>query len=282
MRSRGGGPGGDGRAPAGAARPPLRRGGLAAVALLEWLHGLPLDEVLEGVDAGAALDLAAVCGSALARVHSLRFSAPGFFDDAMRVDRHMPAWAPTVLEMLAGRAEERLGLELSAAVRRTVELNASLVPAAWSEAVLVHADYKPWNLLVERAAEAPRQPRRAAEPGTGSLPTGPASGSAVRPRSGAAAWRLTGVLDWEFACAGCKLIDFATFLRDQAHRPAGFADAFADGYRAGGGSLPADWRRLTTMVDLLNLLQLLNPPEPLDARSTEDLRRLVAAAVDRA
>jgi len=248
-------------------------------ALLEWLDGLPLHEVLDAADAATVLDLAEVCGFALAQVHSMRFPAPGFFDRAMRVDRPMPAWAPTVLATLAGPAETRLGPELSVGVRRAVESNASLVDAVWSEAVLVHADYKPWNLLVGRAAKARTEPGPAAAPGFGPVPTGPAPGLGATRTSGAAVWQLTGVLDWEFACAGCRLIDFATFLRDEAVRPAGFAGAFADAYRAGGGSLPPEWRRLTRMVDLLNLLQLLDPLQPLDSRGTEDLRGLVAATV---
>jgi hypothetical protein len=69
------------------------------------------------------------------------------------------------------------------------------------------------------------------------------------------------------------LIDFATFLRDEEGRPAGFGDAFASAYLADGGTLPNDWRRLTRLVDLLNLMQLLQSGDP---QTTEDLRRLVA------
>ena len=233
-------------------------------ALLEWLDGRPLHEVLDGAGAAAALELAAVCGTALARIHSLHFAAPGFLGPELRVVRPMPAWAPTVLETLAGPVEERLGFELAARVRETVESNAGRVEAVWSDAVLVHADYKPWNLLVRRgAAPGSAAGQDAASPR--------ASGAAPAP--GAVAWQLAGILDWEFACAGCPLIDFATFLRDEEGRPAGFGDAFASAYLADGGTLPNDWRRLTRLVDLLNLMQLLQSGDP---QTTEDLRRLVA------
>ena len=224
-----------------AARPPY--------ALLEWLEGEPLDGVLRDCDAATAVELARACGAALAAIHETRFPAPGFLGPEMRVVRPMPDWAPTVISTLAGRVEQRLGPELSAAVRATAEANAHAVGPVWSDAVLVHADYKPWNLLVGRVADG---------------------------AEGDATWRVSGILDWEFACAGCRLIDSATFLRDEVTRPAGFADVFASAYVAAGGTLPADWRRLTRLVDLLNLLQLL---AWTDDRAAVELRRLVAETV---
>ena len=50
----------------------------------------------------------------------------------------------------------------------------------WSKSNLVHADYKPWNLLVRR---------------------------------GAAGWAMGAALDWEFTFAGPVLCDFGIFLR---------------------------------------------------------------------
>jgi Ser/Thr protein kinase RdoA (MazF antagonist) len=231
-------------------------------ALLEWLDGTPLHEALDDAGPATALELAAACGTALAAIHEIRFPAAGFLGPEMVVLRPMPAWAPTVLETLEGPVEERLGPELAGRVREAVRLNASGVEAVWSEAVLVHADYKPWNLLARPGLPGPEA----------------AAGAVAAPGSGEAAWQLAGILDWEFACAGCNLIDFATFLRDEAARPAGFADAFAAAYLAAGGTLPDDWRRLTRLVDLLNLLQLLQAGDP---QTTEDLRQLMAQTLAR-
>ena len=219
-------------------------------ALLEWLEGVPLDEVLRGADADTALRIAAVCGTALAAIHETRFPAPGFLGPEMRVVRPMAAWGPTVLSTLEGSVEERLGAELSARVRRTVVSNARAVETVWSEAVLVHADFKPWNLLVQPEAAGSSAPAR---------------------------WRLSGVLDWEFTCAGCKLIDFATFLRDEARLAPGYDDAFVDAYRSAGGILPADWRRLTRLVDLLNLMQMLTWS---GEQATADMRLLASQTLD--
>jgi Ser/Thr protein kinase RdoA (MazF antagonist) len=221
-------------------------------ALLDWLEGEPLDRVLDDCDGPSAVALAAACGAALAAIHAIDFPAPGFLGSDLRVVDPMPDWASAVLSTLDGLVDERLGPELAASVRRAVESNRAAIGPAWSQAVLVHADYKPWNLLgrVDDAAG-----RRSAEP------------------------RLTGILDWEFACAGSLLIDFATFLRDEASRPAGYGDAFAAAYTAAGGTLPGDWRRLARLVDVLNLLQMLKMRPPSDEASAARLRDLVAAGL---
>lgn len=247
-----------GRVPA----PSVWRSEPAAVppfALLGWLEGRAMDEVLAEADAATAVELATLCGTALAAIHEIRFRAAGFLGPGLRVARAMPAWAPTVLSTLAGPAGERLGRELAARVRCVAESDARSVEPVWSEAVLVHGDFKPWNLLVRRARG-----------GAGHGDTRGGAGDRD-------AWQVSGVLDWEFACAGSRLIDFATFLRDEASRPTGFGDAFAAAYVAAGGTVPADWRRLTRLIDLLNLLQML---EWSEAKGMEDLRRLTSDTLD--
>lgn len=73
-------------------------------ALLEWLEGRAMDEVLAEADAATAVELATLCGAALAAIHEIRFPAAGFLGPGLRVVRAMPAWAPTVLSTLAGPA----------------------------------------------------------------------------------------------------------------------------------------------------------------------------------
>ncbi len=224
--------------------------------LFDWIEGRPLDGILAEIRAPsssrerarvsargrAARQIAFACGSALASIHGLRFPTAGFFGPDLAIATPMPDWDAAILAALEA-AEPRIGPRLAGALRRTVESNARAVHGVWSEAALVHADFKPWNLLY-----------------------------AVDADGAAAEYRLTGVVDWEFACAGCRLIDVGTFLRDVPRRavegPAadgsapegsaadGFAEAFVEGYEAGGAPLPPDWRRLTLLVDLLSLVQM--------------------------
>jgi len=222
--------------------------------LMGWLEGTPLDRILADAEPDDAREIALVCGSALATIHSIRFDGPGFLDPNLAVATPMSAWTSAMLSTLAD-AEARLGDALSHRVRRAVKEDAQAVEAVWSQAVLVHADYKPWNLL-GRVDGAPQ--RRLRPPGA---PT----------------FELTGILDWEFSCAGCRLIDFGTFLRDEPRRPEGFGDAFASGYVAGGGSLPHDWRRLMLLVDLVSLLQMASRSS---GQALDDLRRLIGDTID--
>ncbi len=219
-------------------------------ALLEWLEGEPLDRVLSGCDGATAVSLAAACGKALAAIHEVHFPAPGFLGADLHVVDPMPDWAWAVLSTLEGPAGERLGRELADRVCGAVESAGAAMKPVWSQAVLVHADYKPWNLLAR-------------------IGGGP----------GPARARLTGIVDWEFACAGSRLIDFAIFLRDEDSRPAGYGDAFVAGYLAAGGVLPDDWRRLARLVDVLNLLQMLQNRPAADLPSMVKLRDLISATV---
>jgi Ser/Thr protein kinase RdoA (MazF antagonist) len=225
--------------------------------LFDWIEGRPLDGILaefrasssggeRGREPGrergrgrAARQIAFACGSALASIHALRFPTAGFFGPDLAIAAPVPDWDAAVLSALEA-AEPRIGPQLAGALRRTVESNARAVHGVWSEAALVHADFKPWNLLY-----------------------------AVDGDGAAAKYRLAGVIDWEFACAGCRLIDFGTFLRDatghaaegpaaggSAEGYASFVEAFVEGYEIGGAPLPPDWRRLTLLVDLLSLVQM--------------------------
>jgi Ser/Thr protein kinase RdoA (MazF antagonist) len=218
--------------------------------LLEWLEGDPLDEVLATVDAAAALEIAAACGAALAAIHETRFAVAGFLEPDLTVRRPMAAWSAAMLDEI-DRAAPRLDPTMVGRLRRCVDDNAALLHGVWKEAALVHADFKPWNLL--GATDEPGASER----------------SALR-------WRLTGVLDWEFACAGCRLIDVGTFLRDLSSRPPGYGESFSGSYLRAGGELPAQWPRLTLLVDLVSLVQMAGRSA---GRASADLHRLIAESL---
>src|SRR5262249_20290991 len=63
-------------------------------------------------------------------------------------------------------------------------------------------------------------------------------------------WRVAAVIDWEVAVSSTPLMDLGNFLRH------GDVPGFIEGYRAAGGGLPADWRRLAQLVDVAALAQL--------------------------
>jgi len=194
-------------------------------------------------------ELGAATGRTLAAVGSVTFAAPGFFDSA-GLEPGPPGAEPTsgvdvfVERCLnEGNASGHLGDAEQRALLGFAAAAAPDLAVLRGSARLVHADFNPKNILV----------------------TG---------RAGH--WRLSAVLDWEFAFSSSPLFDIGNMLRDP--RPAGFLDAFVDGFRDGGGELPAGWRRLTQALDLYSLADFLQRPveHRYFTRSVERIRALVS------
>ncbi len=129
-----------------------------------------------------------------------------------------------------GLAGQRLGATLRDSLWTVVERTSPLLHEVDGQNTLVHGDYKRSNLLLAPAG---------------------------------ATWSVTAVLDWEFAFAGPPLVDIGLFLRAGNALPTGFRDAFAGGYRDAGGQLPAEWLRMSRLVDLLSQVTFLNDPRDL-------------------
>lgn len=194
--------------------------------------GTPGDRVLAGGDDADAVGLARAMGETLAALGAVRFAEPGFLGPDL-----VPTGGPVATglvpyaerELARGNAGAAFDDRELAALRALVAREAPLVEAVAGQASLVHGDFNPKNVLAE--------------------PYG-------------AGWRLTAVLDWEFALAATPLFDVGNALRFAAERPADFEPAFAAGYERAGGVLPPDWRRISRAVDLFALVQFLSrPPE---------------------
>ena len=74
-------------------------------------------------------------------------------------------------------------------------------------------------------------------------------------------YRLTAVLDWEFAFVGSGVVDIGNLLRFEDESPAVDGDRFADAYRAAGGHLDPTWREQSLFADLLAQCAFLIRPE---------------------
>jgi aminoglycoside phosphotransferase (APT) family kinase protein len=218
------------------------------VAVTTWIDGVGLDELLRAGQPGGIESAARDAGRVLAAIHSIGLSGTGFLAADLSVATPLDVaaeWPAHVEHFLAGRAGERLGGALRERLRGFVGAHAArLLPLAGAE-TLVHGDYKPWNLLA---------------------------------RPGDRGWSIAGVLDWEFAFAGCRLVDVAVFLRQEARLPDGYAGWFADGYASAGGRLPPDWRALAKLLDVLNLCSMLDRPHGDDA-FVRDARGLIEGSI---
>jgi len=238
-----------GRTPAGAA-------GCPAPALWqELLPGQTLEEAIPELDLLGSVALGRALGAALVRVHERRFAEAG--DLVVRGGElvvspwtfpHEKAGAEgTPLERYVRYCLEqtpagaRLG-SLAEEVRTFV----SETSGRWSSgpARLVHADFKPCNLMVEEEAEG---------------------------------WALKGILDWEFAHAGTPYSDYGNLFRARSPAlPQGFEEGFVEGLREGGVELPLDWRARRARVDLTSALDFLSSDRDLPERHAACLAQVRA------
>ena len=89
---------------------------------------------------------------------------------------------------------------------------------------LTHADFDPSNLLIQQIDDQ---------------------------------WRITAILDWEFAFASHLLFDVGVFLRFAHTLPSCHQEGFIEGFAQQGGQLPEDWPLACKLYDALFLLDLL-------------------------
>jgi len=78
-------------------------------------------------------------------------------------------------------------------------------------------------------------------------------------------WRVSGLLDWEFALNASPYCDIGNFLRYHRRDRPRYEPAFSAGLREGGMVLPADWLMLARVLDLPALCELLGRPDVPDA-----------------
>jgi aminoglycoside phosphotransferase (APT) family kinase protein len=195
----------------------------------EWIDGEPLDAWLLTAAPEDARDAARSAGRVLAGIHAIAFPGPGFLGPDLQIVEPFETggvgWASYVRMFLVERGVARLlGDDVSGRLLPFVERQAPRLDALTDAPRLVHADFKPPNLLVGRGEDG---------------------------------WGVTGVLDWEFALSGPSLLDVGLFLRFEHLFPAAYRAGFVEGYTAAGGELPDDWHDLARLLDLLNMCSLL-------------------------
>jgi aminoglycoside phosphotransferase (APT) family kinase protein len=218
--------------------------------LSEWVEGTPLVDLLA---TGSDEEVAAAgehVGATLAGIAAHTCAQPGFFGADLNIAEPLPIGPEGFVALLKdwlfhGPAGRRLGDALLQRLWRFVNANAPLLATIQDACTLVHGDYKASNLLM---------------------------------RQREARWHVAAVLDWEFAFAGPPLFDLAILLRHES-KDAPFTYRVASGYVTAGGTLPADWWRITRLLDLLNLVQFLGLPGERE-RMTRDVTALIVATME--
>jgi len=196
-------------------------------ALLEWIDGKLMRDVLMGGDDAVAGECAFSAGQALTRLRHIGFSQGGFFEQGLCVRPFSPAetYYPFAMARLhRPPVQEALGAAWVERIHQVLQESRSWLPAV-NPANLTHADFDPSNILVEQHRGV---------------------------------WRVKAVLDWEFALASSYLLDVGLFLRYDYGLPTTYRQRFAEGLRSDGSPLPSHWLASAKLMDLLCLLQLLS------------------------
>ena len=193
-------------------------------AITEFIHGISLRDLLLG---DAPHDLSAIMyevGTILSKITAYEFSRAGFFDKELNVINGLPDdFALTFAKecLLATNVISTLDSDTISKITAYFEKYNRLFPNS-HEKHLVHADFDPANILVKQI-----------------------SGQ----------WKVSAVLDWEFAFSNSVLHDVANMLRYAHKMPPEYQNGFLAGLSTNGIVLPKNWQ---ITVNLLNLLSLLD------------------------
>jgi aminoglycoside phosphotransferase (APT) family kinase protein len=215
-------------------------------AVLSFVEGIRFDQFIRLATEPDVERAAYSAGRVLAAIHTYQFPRAGFFGPGLEVETSLAAEGglATMLDgwLVHGPSGARLGADLTARLRRFIAANTAHLDALGRQSRLQHADYKPWNLLLQANNE------------------------------------IAAVLDWEFAFSGAPSNDIGIFLRYSATQPEAYRAGFVRGYLEAGGQLPPDWFRLARLNDLICLCYFLERPAD-DPAVVRDVRPLIEATL---
>ncbi len=210
-----------------------------AFAVMDWIEAEPLESCLLSLDAAALSGLGTAIGHTLAAIHRFTYDFFGFFDANLNVPipidlsgRGLIAYLHECL--VEGQGGARLGEKLTADVFAFAEREGHRVEAWQQRACLVHGDFNASNILIRQDAAS-------------------------------TACEVAAIIDWEFAFVGAPGFDFGNLLRPPLDRSVEFIAGLEQGYRTGGGDMPADWQHIARITDLFSFADILHHPETSDA-----------------
>jgi len=219
--------------------------------LMEWVEGVRLETLVGSTEPGRLADLGRGVGAALATIHAITFPTYGFLDDQLNVATPITMGSDGLVAFLRhclveGRGRERLDAETVHTLLTFAEAEGPLLDTWNGAPCLSHSDFGGSNLLIQQAADGK--------------------------------WVVAAVLDWEFAFSGTPFFDLGNLLRPPLGAVPGFECGVIAGYRAAGGTLPPQWKRLSLLTDLTAWAEFLNRPAAGDALIA-DATRMMAATV---
>lgn len=203
------------------------------VMLARFMPGIPLSEALGRLSPPDAEAAGEAVGETLAAIGTVSFARPGFLLDSgldpVSVGSGLAADLPEYVEDRLRTAAGTAGLtELErTSLHDLATREAPSVAHLDGARQLVHSDFNPKNLLVQRQESR---------------------------------WTVSAVLDWECAFSGPPLFDIGNMLRFTEELPSSYVKGFLTGFRRSGGEIPEGWRNISQTLDLYALAGFLALP----------------------
>lgn len=196
-------------------------------AITEFLPGITLRALLLSENSYNLALIMNEVGSILAKINNITFDKAGFFDKTINVTQQINK--DIYLDYIKGCLDNsflitNLGKNIVDEIRLVFKKYRDLLPSS-NETNLVHGDFDPANILVEKIDGQ---------------------------------WRVTGILDWEFAFSGSILFDIANMLRYAHQMPVDFQNSFLRGVKEGGIILPKEWHITMKLLNIGSLLDIMN------------------------
>lgn len=214
-------------------------------AITEFIYGITLRSLLLGEESYDINSIMSKVGEVLSKISKHEFSYSGFFDKNLNIipsqfSENYLAYAKECLKDEAVIAT--LKPSLISEISKIIYKYGHLFPDK-DKKHLVHGDFDPANILVNKV-----------------------NGE----------WKVSGVLDWEFAFSGSIMYDIANMLRYAHEMPPVFQEAFISGVASGGITLPQNWRITAHLLNLVALLDCLKRSDPIrHINKCADIRRLI-------
>lgn len=194
-------------------------------AIVEFIPGISLRDLLLSDRSYDINIVMQEVGQILAKFLAFKFPGAGFFDKDLQVIPYHGAEANLLVYVHECLGNQNINTVLGAItisrIRNCFDKYGCLLPDS-EEKYLVHGDFDPANILVIQEDHG---------------------------------WKVSGILDWEFAFSGSFLWDVANMLRYAHKMSSEFQDAFINSLISQKVQLPTNWR---IMIHLLNLLSLLD------------------------
>lgn len=219
-------------------------------AITEYMPGVTLRDLLLNGSFEHMEDLMTEAGTLLGKIHSFHFPHSGFFDYNLKIKKKITqeshiAFARKCLQHPT--TVEHVGEKQIASIRELLEKYAHCFPNG-QENSLVHGDFDPANILVDQQDGK---------------------------------WKISAILDWEFAFSGSLLCDLANMLRYSHQMPDSFEESFLKALEKNGMKLPENWRISIHLLNLISLLDCLTrcPPKKRP-HQCKDICELIAHIIE--